>query len=154
MYNIIIPKSSIKNVKGVITVMNKINSNSLLKVKDKKDLAKSLNNKLIDNLNKRKDVHGQPFIPLSLKTARGLANMPPLIDTGFLKKNIRYKVEGNIIRLYNETPYLTYHQYGTDKIPVRQIYPEGDLPSPIQALLDEFVITRVTSNLEKILKRW
>jgi len=69
-----------------------------------KELVKESNNTFINN-------NWAPKVDGSKAT---------LIDTGDMKKGIKSSYTNNSSTLYNNVKYGQYHQYGTDKLPVRK----------------------------------
>lgn len=51
---------------------------------------------------------------------------PPLKKSGKMFTNIKSKVTGDNVLIYNNTPYSGFHNEGTDKIPQRQFIGESD----------------------------
>lgn len=158
-YTIIIPKDALRNIRGITKLMKGINQDTIFNLKDKKELALRINTHLKDNIDNKVDVFGRPMTPLSPKTynrkkpPRGGPSAIPLKDTGIMYEAMKFEVKDNIIKLINNTPYVIYHQEGTEDIPQRQIYPEnGILSKKLQELLDKFVENRVQSNISKLIK--
>lgn len=158
MFTIFIPKDNVKKINRISRLFNKISNKNIFTNKDRDELGLRINTTLQENINSKMDVFRKPMTPLSPKTynrkkpPRGGPSAIPLKDTGFLYGGMEYEVKNGVIILRNNTPYVLYHQEGTEDIPQRQIYPEKTLPPYLQDLINNFMDKRVAKNIEDFFK--
>lgn len=159
MFTIFIPKENVKRINKLVRMIKNINVETIFNDKDRDQLALRINTTLQENINNRLDVDRRPMKELSPKTynrkrpPRGGPSAIPLKDTGFLYGGMEYEVKNGVIILRNNTPYVLFHQDGTDDIPQRKIYPDQkDLPDYLQKIIDDFLNKRIAKNLEDFIK--
>lgn len=152
-----IGQASIKNIRDMANKLSNVTAEKLFNDQDKDALGLRINTKLKTNIDGKLDVYGKAMTPLKPSTYnrknpnRGGPDATPLKFRSFLYGGMEYKVEDGNIILFNNTPYVLYHQEGTGKIPQRQIYPEqNELPNYLQKIIDNFIQARITVNMKEI----
>lgn len=95
-----------------------------------------------DEFNNSVDPFSSPWTPLKRPTHK------ILIDTGKLKQSFRViSIQEDSFEIENTTPYASYHQFGTDKIPQRMILPINEIPDKWAAAFVKILIRDMKEDL-------
>ncbi len=116
---------------------------SLNKTKAKRDIALKLKSNVEEQFDKSRDPYDRPWRKLSKVTIRRKKSSKILIDHGFLRKSVDYRLKRNSVLLFFGKKYAKYHQYGTIRIPTRLLLPVKSLGLP----------AKWSRDIENILKR-
>lgn len=80
----------------------------------------------------------------------------PILDaTGNMKGSFKVRVSGNSFTISNEArndngiAYASYHQYGTQNLPVRKVIPDVEIPEQWKDRLEDYLLMKLQQYLEQ-----
>lgn len=107
-----------KALKDFIDEINYIKSNKPLQ-ETKNDLRTDLINKIQKNFNKGQEADGTKWKPLKYRQGK------PLLLTYKMYNSTRAKNTQNGVKVYNNTKYAAFQNFGTEKVPARRFIPQA-----------------------------
>jgi phage gpG-like protein len=90
---------------------------------------------------------GTGWQPLSQATIAKKNSSRILVDNGLMRNSWNYRVTETVVTIGTNDPKAPFHQYGTRRIPIREMLPSGQLPTfwqqEFDQALDAYIALRV-----------